>query len=298
MSTSSSKQAAEEHVSLSVGETRSADGVRLHYCVSGPGPHEAAALVIIVHGFAEYGARYERLMLALAEAGIRSVAVDLRGHGRSGGPRGQLRSFDDYVSDVEAACEVLVQGSAAPLVVFGHSLGGPVAVLYALRHQAAMSGLALSAPFFALGTATPRWAGRLLLWLGEKTPALTVPSLLTGRLLTRDPELAAHRDRDPLILRRSNAGLFGEWTRAAEAVSRRAAELTVPMLVMAGDADTIVGLDKIREIFTAVGSEQKAFHTWPGMRHEILNAIGAEGVGQRLVGFVLGGADKQTAAVS
>src|SRR5690606_18866838 len=53
------------------------------------------AMLGIVHGYADHGARYRHVMGALAEHGIGSVAIDLRGHGRALGPRGYCDRFED-----------------------------------------------------------------------------------------------------------------------------------------------------------------------------------------------------------
>src|SRR5262245_4758891 len=63
-------------------------------------PSEGAKAVLgMIHGYADHGARFRHVMGALAEHGIGSVMVDLRGHGRALGPRGVCLRFDEFLDD-------------------------------------------------------------------------------------------------------------------------------------------------------------------------------------------------------
>ena len=57
------------------------NGIRLHCVEAGEGP-----LVLLVHGFPESWYSYRHQLTALAEAGYRAVAIDVRGYGRSSAP--------------------------------------------------------------------------------------------------------------------------------------------------------------------------------------------------------------------
>ena len=56
--------------------------------------------MLLVHGLAEHSGRYERTGRLLAEAGIDVTAFDLRGHGGSGGRRGDVERWTDYLDDI------------------------------------------------------------------------------------------------------------------------------------------------------------------------------------------------------
>jgi pimeloyl-ACP methyl ester carboxylesterase len=101
--------------------------VQLHYDSAGDGP-----LVVLLHGFPEYRASWRRQLPALAAAGFRAVAPDLRGYGLSPKPRG----VDSYripllVDDVAELIRALGGG---PCVLVGHDWGAFVAWFVAMIH--------------------------------------------------------------------------------------------------------------------------------------------------------------------
>ena len=83
------------------------------------------AVVVIVHGINEHSGRYARLAADLTGRGYAVYAMDLRGHGRSDGERVMVRSFDEYLDDVEDLLQrVAEREPGKTLFLLGHSMGG------------------------------------------------------------------------------------------------------------------------------------------------------------------------------
>jgi pimeloyl-ACP methyl ester carboxylesterase len=101
--------------------------VRLHYVSAGEGP-----LVVLLHGFPEFWYTWRRLIPALAQAGYRVVAPDMRGVNLSSKPSG-VRAYGirALVSDVARLIRAL--GNERAYVV-GHDWGAGVAWSFAMRH--------------------------------------------------------------------------------------------------------------------------------------------------------------------
>jgi pimeloyl-ACP methyl ester carboxylesterase len=113
-----------------------AGGVRLHYVEAGQGPP-----VVLLHGFPEYWYSWRRQIPALAEAGFRVVAPDLRGYGGSDRPR----DWRDYriealAGDVAGLIEALGEPRAH---VVGHDWGAVVAWATAMLHPDRVDRLAI-----------------------------------------------------------------------------------------------------------------------------------------------------------
>ena len=103
------------------------------------------SVIVIVHGLAEHGGRYEHVAALLTGRGHAVRATDLRGFGESTGPRAFVKSWDDYLDDLAADLES-ARGAGVPVVLLGHSMGGLVALSYALSDRPKPDSLVLSAP--------------------------------------------------------------------------------------------------------------------------------------------------------
>jgi pimeloyl-ACP methyl ester carboxylesterase len=116
--------------------------VRLHYVAAGP---EDGDLVVLLHGFPEFWYSWHHQLPALAEAGYRVLAPDLRGYNRSEKPPG-VESYRtaELVGDVVGLIDHAGRDDA---VVVGHDWGGAVAWAVAIGRPAVVDRLAiLNAP--------------------------------------------------------------------------------------------------------------------------------------------------------
>ena len=128
-------------------------GVRLHYVEAGEGP-----LVVLLHGFPEFWFSWRFQIPALAEAGFRVVAPDMRGYNLSDKPKGVgSYALERLAGDVERLVGALGEERA---VVVGHDWGGIVAWAVAILHPERVERLAiLNVPHperLSRGLRTPR----------------------------------------------------------------------------------------------------------------------------------------------
>ena len=125
------------------------NGIRMHIAEQGVGP-----LVVLCHGFPECWYSWRHQLPALAEAGFRAVAPDMRGYGQSGAPD----AIDQYtllhlVGDMVGLLDTLGAESA---VIAGHDWGAPVAWNSALlRPDRFKAVIALSVPYRPRGSVRP-----------------------------------------------------------------------------------------------------------------------------------------------
>ncbi len=97
--------------------------------------------LLLLHGFAGAKEDFSEWLDRFAEAGWHAVAFDMRGHGASGHPRGEENySLNLMKDDVEAVVDDLGWDR---LVLFGHSMGGMVAQLFAIESPDRLDGLVL-----------------------------------------------------------------------------------------------------------------------------------------------------------
>ena len=254
-----------------VTRAASGSGPSLYYASAMP-TGGAKAVLAVIHGYADHGARYAHVMGALAEHGIGSVAIDLRGHGRAQGPRGFCTRFDEYLDDArELRSLVDARAKGAPTLLFGHSFGGLVATLSALDSPGSLKGLVLSAPFFGLGLEVPRikvLAGKIA---SRVYPKLGVPSGLEGKDMTHDPAKAKDYDADPLVFKNATARWFTEATGAQQRALASASRLTMPLYMTFGTADKVASMPTAKRFFDAADSADKTWDPREGLFHEVLN---------------------------
>jgi alpha-beta hydrolase superfamily lysophospholipase len=224
--------------------------------------------------------RYGAVTRALLERGLVVASYDLRGHGRSGGERGQILRFDEYVRDADDMAAALggepVWRGAGPPVLLGHSLGGLVAFHVALRDPGAVRGLVLSSPFFGLGLDVPavkKAAGRFLsgVW-----PSFSMPSGLRGADVTRDAALARAYDNDPLIFKNTASRWFTEALGAQQRALSLAPSMRLPLFIVQAGDDRIASVAATRALFDRVGSLTKTLRIAEGSYHEVFNDLERE----------------------
>ena len=125
------------------------NGIRLHCVEAGEGP-----LVLLVHGFPESWYSYRHQLVALAAAGYRAVAIDVRGYGRSSAPT----AIDAYrmIMKVRDNVELVHALGETQAVVVGHDWGAPIAWNSALLRPDVFRAVAgLSVPWAPPGDHKP-----------------------------------------------------------------------------------------------------------------------------------------------
>jgi acylglycerol lipase len=256
-------------VTAASGYLAGAGGRRIYWQSWTP-ESEPKALIMIVHGAGEHSGRYGHVAEALVEDGYAVYALDHRGHGRSDGPRALIDRLDSAVADLDRLVkEALAEHPALPVFVLGHSVGGTIAVRYALDHQGRLTGVVLSGPLAAIDAAAPlRFAGRVLSVVVPTLPLIAVDPAL----VSRDPQVVAAYQSDPLVHHgklpvRTLAELISAIDQFPDAVRA----ITVPTLILYGSADRLCPPSGSGMLGERIGSEDKTVKAYEGLYHEILN---------------------------
>ena len=232
-----------------------ANGVRFHVVESGRGP-----LVLLLHGFPEFWYAWRHQLPALAAAGFRAVAPDLRGYNLSGKPRG-IGSY--AVATLAADVAALVTGLAEERAfVAGHDWGGALAwSLPGLQPGLVRKLAILNAPHPAAfrrelrGSAEQRKKSSYILffqlpWLPERALRKDGFAYL-AKMLRRDPVRPGAFSEDDIARYREALARPGalsatlNWYRAAlrhpPRVPRERRKIDVPTLVVWGEKDRYLG---------------------------------------------------------
>jgi len=242
-------------------------------------PEHLAAIVVVAHGYAEHSGRYLHVAEYLAAQGIATFALDQRGHGHSEGERALIGRLADCVGDLAQFIGQVraeyparqAQGRPAPLFVLGHSMGGAIALQYALTYPQSVNGLITSGAFVQSAAPAPPWLRALLRLLSWGAPRLPVQPL-EAALLSRDPAVVSAYDDDPMVYRgKVKARMLDVLLSAGPLVLAQAGRLTLPLLILHGGDDKIAAPEGSRRLHALAGASDKTLRIYQGFYHEILN---------------------------
>jgi len=222
--------------------------------------------MLIVHGLGEHLGRWEHVARFFADRGYEVAAFDLRGHGQSGGTRGHVDSFSDYLDDVETVVGSGLVRTDLPWVLYGHSLGGLICAFYLGEDRPHPDAAILSAP--AMAAEVPGALRAAAQILGRVTPKLALSNSISGDQLSRDEAVGEAYFADPLVNTKVTAKLgrvmFDAQARSAEAT----ASIDTPTLVIHGSDDPLVPPSASAPLAALDSVERKVY---PGLRHEMHN---------------------------
>jgi alpha-beta hydrolase superfamily lysophospholipase len=231
------------------------------------------ASVVIVHGVGEHSGRYAHVAERLVAAGCAVHALDLRGHGHSEGRRAVIDRFSNAVNDIDLLVDrVAARNNGRPLFMVGHSMGGALALNYALEHADKLSGVVLSAPAVALDGAPwlVRQSSKLLSAVAPNMGAIAVDP----KLVSRDPTVVNDYVADPLNWHgRLPVRTVAELVAFAEKLPKRLATLHLPILLMHGGEDKLAGVSGSWMVHNGVSSSDKRVLVYEGLYHEIFNEL-------------------------
>lgn len=236
------------------------------------GSAKSKAAVIFVHGLKDHSRRYAETAKRLAHKNYSVYAFDLRGHGDSEGQRVWVDSFDDYIKDLEVFYDLVAKKEPnKPIFIFGHSMGGAIVTIFAIKKIRPVAGIILSAPairptedvgFFTITSA--RIAGTL-------TPSLAVLKLEPEKF-SRDQAVVKATKEDPLIYQengpaRTARELFG----AMSYIQEHMHELNVPFIAMHGQKDYLTNYMGSTDLFQKARTKTKTIKLYPETYHDLLH---------------------------
>lgn len=235
-------------------------------------------MVIVHHGYAEHLHRYQHLVDLVNELGFHAFGFDQRGHGHTTNPpTGLVEDFDRHVQDsLEFRVFLREQYPHLPVILFGHSMGGLLAVRSAEANPKGVDGVILSSPALLIGTDTPAFMKSLSTVLSQITPGLQVVPL-DSKKISRHAHVVTAYDTDPLVYHgKVKARTGSEMLRASGNVWYGTAQWQHPTLIFHGTQDGLADINGSRRFYSEIRSEDKTFREFEGGYHELLNDQVAE----------------------
>lgn len=265
---------------------------------------KARGVIQVNHGLAEHAARYARFADFMAARGFHTYAYDHRGHGGTTAPGAPPRMFGAYpaadkvIADVEAVhARIADKHPGLPVVTFGHSMGGLIAMNHTLRHPDRSAGTAVWNANFTAGAAGLA-VKAILAWerfrLGSDAASRMLPRLtfqawarqFPGRRtdfdwLSRDPDEVDKYVADPLCGWDASVemwrDLFAFVFLGADDSSFADVPRDKPFNLVGGEKDPATfGGKAVRELeerMTRMGFSNLVSKVYADTRHESLNEL-------------------------
>jgi alpha-beta hydrolase superfamily lysophospholipase len=229
------------------------------------------AVIALIHGFGEHSGRYAHWALRFAERDIAFCAFDLPGHGKSDGKRGYTKSYQDIISDIDLFLTHLRKTYPnIPIILYGHSMGGNLAINFAITTRNKFDMLIASSPWLHLSIPLAKWQKCLISILYKIYPQFTVRTPLNAEDMSHNHREVTKYKNDPLVNNRISIQLLHEVMHYGKKAIGKVYKINVPMLIVHGTADKVTSY-KSSEKFARNTSDNITLKLWPDMCHEMHN---------------------------
>lgn len=231
------------------------------------------AVLLIAHGLAEHSGRYMNVVNYFVPRRYAVYGLDHIGHGKSGGKRVYVESFEDFTETLKRYFDMVYNWQPdTPIFLVGHSMGGLISANYLLDYQAGLTGAVLSGP--AVKAAAN--VSSIVLFAGKLLSAM-IPKFglfqLEAEGVSRDPAVVQAYINDPLVEfpGKMTARLTAELFKGMQRIAAEADKITLPVLILQGSADQLVDPAGAQILYDTVSSTDKTIKVYDGLYHEVFN---------------------------
>jgi alpha-beta hydrolase superfamily lysophospholipase/SAM-dependent methyltransferase len=244
------------------------DGAELFYRAWIPNEGTNKALLLFHRGH-EHSGRWQETVHSLGLDDIAIFAWDARGHGRSAGDRGAVKSLHDVIKDVDAFARHVSERFSIPIeniIVLAHSLAAVTVTAWIHDYAPPIRAMILATAAFDVK-----------LYIPFAIPALRilrprfVKSYVKSKMLTHDREQAARYESDPLIFRQIAVNVLLDLHDTAKRLVADAGAIQTPTLMIAAGKDWVVSLKAQQRFFDRLSSTDKRFEIFPDAYHAIFH---------------------------
>jgi alpha-beta hydrolase superfamily lysophospholipase len=285
---------------------KDSEGVELHCYVWLPDTPPKSVL-IVVHGMAEHGGRYQEFASFLTDHGFAVLAHDHRGHGKTASNSLGFVNADDafhtLVDGIHSVYKFAEQKySELPIFLLGHSMGSFLVQRFIQLHSAQLQGIIYSGsngkPPFLLHFGI-LLSGMITSIFGSKRKSPFINYLTFGEYnkpfkpnrtdfdwLSRDHEIVDNYVKDPRCGFIYSASFYHDLFRGLKTLHNHnpfaGYSQLIPILLISGDRDPVSnmgkGVHQLKSLLEKSGAESVDMNIYPGGRHEMLLEINRDKV--------------------
>lgn len=252
-------------------------GYRVYYHSNG---EPKKGKVFIVHGIGEHIGRYKRIESFLVNDGFMVEGIDLIGHGKTSGKRGDIPSFDIQFEIFDKAIKFTLTEKT---YLLGHSLGGLIGFRYLQEREGFFKKGIISSGIFNLNLEElPKGLINLAKFLYKIYPSFTMSNRINPADLSRNEDEVKKYVEDPLVHPKISVRLFFEIYKNTKIALEK--ETKIPILILYGKEDKVVPPVSAKLLYDSLKGE-KIIKEYP-MKHELFNDPEGDRVIQDILEFL------------
>ncbi len=246
------------------------------------------AVIYLVHGLGGHIARFSNFAEEFCKKNIGIIGIDLRGHGKSQGKRGDIKALNIFYEDIKSSLKYLLQivQENTPLYIYGNSMGGPVALKFAMENKAVFKGVILAAPWFKLFKQPQGIKLTILRIISKLFPCATFSSGVKSDEFRSDPRMQKAARTDLLAHKYISARLFCFiYDLGLDLILNKSDDFSLPIIIFHGNTDKVTDYkSSIR--YKENNVENVEFVLLPNTKHEIHVEPESENVLNKIVTWI------------
>lgn len=245
------------------------------------------SIILLVHGYGEHSSRYISWAHRFVAEGYAFLSWDHAGHGQSEGQRGHIKGMDQYFNEIITALAWANNSfPGVPITLYGHSMGGTIALNYAINNNANIKLLVVTSPWLQLAKPVSGILQGIVSIASSIVPRLSIKAPLDAKLISHVEEETQMYATDPLNHTKITPRLLHEIDKSGRYIMKNASKIGTPTLLLHGNADGITSFNATSQIAKII--EKCSFVPWKNMYHELHNETVREEVFNLIVQWLSG----------
>lgn len=245
------------------------DGLKL-YVVRNNASTEPKAVLIILHGLANEHSLYDAFVQPFNQQNINVYRFDARGHGKSEGKRGYVKSYWEMAEDLRVIVNLAKQENpGVPVFILGHSMGGHVSALYGTKYPNEVRGIILAAGVLRYNFMNFGWLPR------PEAPEEYINTIDAAYGTLHLPEWKSMKTfsapGDDSTLSEITAAILNAFKETIQYLKDNCRTFTNSVLILNGNHDTSVTPQDAIDFYQQTGAKDKSLRVYAGVNHFLMN---------------------------
>lgn len=226
------------------------------------------AIILIVHGHGEHSLRYVTWAKRFAYHGFVVQSWDHIGHGQSEGRRGHIKYFEQLLFEIDLAItKITHEYPKLPIILYGHSMGGNIALNYAINRPAKLNLLIVTSPWLHLAFPPSPAMEALSSLMNIVAPFVQIRSTVKPEQISQIPEEVEKYATDPLNHALITPRLYTSISKSTKFILNNVHTIGIPTLLLHGSGDTITSHETTSQLSRKI--PRATYLEWSGCYHEL-----------------------------